>query len=288
MNSTNTSIFPRTYSDFHTQLFRHPSFTSAATRQFRRSARSLSSSIFFRVRLSFRQLADALPQIVWTARPDGFLDYYNERWYEFTGFTRRRVRRPSWKPILHPDDVQRCVETYYGCLRSGPLPDRISFQGPSDGRLSLVPRPGRAGARRTGTDHPLVRHLTDIDDRKQAEETTRFLADASAALAELTDYQSTLQKVAGLAVPFFADWCAVDMQEADGSVRRLAVTHGDPAKVQLAHELFRRYPPQPSDPHGVMKVMRTGEPEWMAMIPDSLLVERPGTRSTCESSGGWG
>ena len=113
----------------------------------------------------------------------------------------------------------------------------------------------------------------DITASKQAERTTRFLADASAALAELTDYESTLQKVASLAVPFFADWCAVDMQEADGSLRRLAVTHSDPAKVQLAHELFRRYPPRPSDPHGVMKVLRTGEPEWVAMIPDSLLAE---------------
>ena len=113
----------------------------------------------------------------------------------------------------------------------------------------------------------------DITASKQAERTTRFLADASAALAELTDYESTLQKVAGLAVPFFADWCAADMQEADGSLRRLAATHSDPAKQQLAHELVRRYPPRPSDPHGVMKVLRTGEPDWMAMIPDSLLVE---------------
>ena len=113
----------------------------------------------------------------------------------------------------------------------------------------------------------------DITASKQAERTTRFLADASAALAELTDYKSTLQKVVGLAVPFFADCCAADMQEADGSLRRLAVTHSDPAKLQLAHELFRRYPPRPSDPHGVMKVLRTGEPDWMAMIPDSLLVE---------------
>jgi len=87
----------------------------------------------------------------------------------------------------------------------------------------------------------------DITASKQAERTTRFLADASAALAELTDYKSTLQKVVGLAVPFFADWCAADMQEADGSLRRLAVTHSDPAKLQLAHELFRVYPPRPSD-----------------------------------------
>ena len=46
----------------------------------------------------------------------------------------------------------------------------------------------------------------DVTQRKRAEQTARFLADASAALAALVDYESTLQKVASLAVPYFADW----------------------------------------------------------------------------------
>jgi PAS domain S-box-containing protein len=113
----------------------------------------------------------------------------------------------------------------------------------------------------------------DVTRERQAQQTTEFLADASTALAELTDSESTLQKIAALAVPFFADWCAVDMRETGGTVRRLAVTHTHPARAQLAHELFRRYPPRPDDPHGTMKVLRTGEPEWVAAIPDSLLEE---------------
>ena len=56
----------------------------------------------------FRQLADAMPQIVWAARPDGYIDYYNERWYEFTGFS-ENYREESWKELLHPDDVERHV-----------------------------------------------------------------------------------------------------------------------------------------------------------------------------------
>ena len=69
----------------------------------------------------FRQLADAMPQIVWAARPDGFIDYYNERWYEFTGFARGAETNGehSWVPILHPDDAQRCKDTYYNCIASG-------------------------------------------------------------------------------------------------------------------------------------------------------------------------
>jgi PAS domain S-box-containing protein len=111
----------------------------------------------------------------------------------------------------------------------------------------------------------------DVTARKQAEQRTRFLADASAALAELTDYESTLRKVASLAVPFFADWCAVDMLAGDSSLRRLAVTHLDPAKEELVRELERLYPDGASDGHGIMQVVRRGNPEWALEISDSLV-----------------
>src|SRR5262245_34191994 len=58
-----------------------------------------------------------MPQIVWTARPDGYIDYYNERWYEYTGFAHGEYGQQSWEPILHPDDVQRCVDTYFSCIK---------------------------------------------------------------------------------------------------------------------------------------------------------------------------
>src|ERR1019366_7667498 len=48
----------------------------------------------------FRQLADSMPQIVWTARPDGEIDYQNRRWYEFTGLP-ETVGNDGWGQILH-------------------------------------------------------------------------------------------------------------------------------------------------------------------------------------------
>ena len=122
-----------------------------------------------------------------------------------------------------------------------------------------------------GQPEKLLAVSRDITERKQDEQTTRFLADTNAALAELTDYQSTLHKVANLAVPFFADWCAVDMLEPDGSVKRLAITHTDPIKAQLAFELDRRYPARTSDPHGAMHVLQTRKPELVTEIPRGLL-----------------
>lgn len=67
----------------------------------------------------FRQLADAMPQIVWTARADGHLDYYNERWFEFTGFDRHTFQDGSWESILHPEDVQRCYDAWHGAVELG-------------------------------------------------------------------------------------------------------------------------------------------------------------------------
>jgi PAS domain S-box-containing protein len=119
----------------------------------------------------------------------------------------------------------------------------------------------------------LVAMATDVTDRRRAERDSSFLAEASATLAALVDDRSTLQKVAGLAVPFFADWCAVDMLAGDGTLRRLAVAHIDPAKVELAHELSRRMPPDPNAATGVWAVIRSGKPELVPEITDAMLAE---------------
>jgi PAS domain S-box-containing protein len=67
----------------------------------------------------FRQLADSMPHIVWTAGPDGYIDYYNERWYEFTGFARGIYGDASWEGVLHPEDILPWRETWSGAVQSG-------------------------------------------------------------------------------------------------------------------------------------------------------------------------
>ena len=97
-----------------------------------------------------------------------------------------------------------------------------------------------------------------------------FLAQAATELASSLDYQATLARVARLAVPTFADWCAIDLVD-DGRLRRLSVAHVDPAKVQLAHDLAERYPADPDAAHGAWQVMRTGRSELIAEITDDML-----------------
>lgn len=113
---------------------------------------------------------------------------------------------------------------------------------------------------------------SDVTERKKLEESLRFLAEASRSLSLLVDYKSTLERVARLAVPNFADWCAVDLLDHEGRPQRVASAHIDPGKVELAEELHRRYPPDVDDPFGVMKVVRSGESDVATEITDEMLV----------------
>ena len=106
-----------------------------------------------------------------------------------------------------------------------------------------------------------------------AEQTARltFLAEASIELASSLNLDVTIQKVARLAVPDFADWCAIDVVR-DGRMHRLAVAHVDPEKVKLAERLQERWPPDPSIDSGAWRVVRTGKPDLIPVITDEMLV----------------
>jgi PAS domain S-box-containing protein len=107
---------------------------------------------------------------------------------------------------------------------------------------------------------------------RMAEE-RRLVADASQLLASSLDYQTTLRDVARLAVPEFADWCAIDVVGDDGKLQRLTVACADPEKAKLAEKLAQRQPPERESPHRVTRVARTGEPELIPEVSDEQLVE---------------
>jgi signal transduction histidine kinase len=94
-------------------------------------------------------------------------------------------------------------------------------------------------------------------------EAARFLAQAGATLAQVGDYHSTLERIANLAVPNFADWFGVHIREPEGVIRRLAVKHRDPVMEALVVEIYRRYPPSDGTPYGAPHVMATGEALWL-------------------------
>jgi GAF domain-containing protein len=112
-----------------------------------------------------------------------------------------------------------------------------------------------------------------IDANTAAAEAARrlgFLADASEVLARSLDYEDTLRAVADLAVPDLADWCSIELLE-DGELRRVAVSHVDPEKVELAKRFREAYPPRMDAPVGAAAVARTGTPELYESLDAQLL-----------------
>ena len=119
----------------------------------------------------------------------------------------------------------------------------------------------------------LQEHASQLEQRV-AERTYKlsFLAEASVLLTESFDYLTCLEQLAQLSVPRIADWCSIDVLEDDGSLRRLAVVHSDPAKVEYAYELQRRFPPDPNAPRGTYNVLRTGQSEMIPEITNEMLI----------------
>lgn len=99
----------------------------------------------------------------------------------------------------------------------------------------------------------------------------QFLAGASTALGSSLDYETTLRTVARLMVPALADWCALDVTDAAGGLRRLAVAHVDPRLEVQAMELAEHYPPDPDAEAGALHVLRTGKPEVYERLTDHML-----------------
>ena len=117
----------------------------------------------------YRTLAQAVPHIVWTARPDGVVDYFNQRWFEYSGCSVEQASG-SWLGILHGDDLARCRTGWENAIRSGEMLEaECRLRRASDGafRWHLC----RAVPERSPTGQILswVGTFTDIEDQKQAQ-----------------------------------------------------------------------------------------------------------------------
>ncbi|UUO07247.1 PAS domain S-box protein [Blastopirellula sp. J2-11] len=219
-----------------------------------------------------RQLADAMPHIVWSAGPDGEVDYFNNRWHQFTNFKRGADDDRNWEHLLPPDDLTAFRITWSEAVRSGSpceIEHRFFDQAKNSNRWFLtraVPVRDANGA--------VVRWFvssTDIQRQKRTEQINRFLADASACLTANLDYEATFKELARVAVPNFSDWCAVDLLDENGQPRRVALMHQDPAKVELSNRLNALHPPEQDDKFGIWNIIRNETSELLEIVTDEGL-----------------
>src|SRR3984957_7420893 len=136
------------------------------------------------LRASERDLSsiiNTIPMLAWSARPDGFCDFLNQRWLDSTGLSAEQARGPGWGAAIHPDDAKGLLDSWQMALVTGQLAEVEARMRRFDGEyrwflLRASPLRDASGkiVRWYGTN-------TDIDDRKRAEEELRrseaFLAE---------------------------------------------------------------------------------------------------------------
>ncbi|MGX7707399.1 PAS domain-containing protein [Methylobacterium sp. Gmos1] len=143
--------------------------------------------------LKFRAIAESMPQMVWSTLPDGYHDYYNPRWYEFTGMPDGSTDGEGWNAIFHPDEQPEAWRRWRHSLATGE-PYEIEYRlRRHDGVYRWVL--GRAVPirdPRTGAIERWFGTCTDIDDQVRAREILAErrealeaqVAERTAALAE--------------------------------------------------------------------------------------------------------
>lgn len=108
-------------------------------------------------------------------------------------------------------------------------------------------------------------------DGVQLRAPTSLLARASTELAAALALDEALRALASIVVPAAADWYVVDLVTEDGEIRRVAIEHEDPARVEQVRALEERYPPDPDAPQGSRHVIRTGRSELVTTLTDDVL-----------------
>jgi PAS domain S-box-containing protein len=177
------------------------------------------------IETQYRLLAEATPQIVWTAGADGATTYVNEHWTATTGMPRDAALDYGWFALVHPVDVEDLLDRWDAVRASGDDLDVECRLRREDGayRWQLV----RARARRAegGEVVEWLGTMTDVDATRRAADAMTFLADASEVLASSVEVEQTFAAVADLAVRAFADACTIHVRDRGGVPQLVAVSH---------------------------------------------------------------
>jgi PAS domain S-box-containing protein len=201
----------------------------------------------------------------------------------------------AYRSLIHPEDRDASAAVVEAAL-AGDEPFEVEHRVVlADGSMRWVRGNGRVVRDDSGVPVSMIGVSADVTERIEAEarraallaaeqearaeaEAARdrlaFLAEASEVLASSLDYKGTLSQVAHLAVPRLADWCTVDVVEDDGAMpTTVVVAHADPAKVAMADEFRRMYPPDPDSEDGTLGVIRSGQPQVIALVTDEMLMQ---------------
>jgi PAS domain S-box-containing protein len=142
----------------------------------------------WQVKRETRQLRDVIetiPAYVWSALPDGSVDFVNRRWLEFTGFSLDRALGWGWADALHPEDRARLDETWRAAIESGDAMETEARMRSADGQYRWLLFRAVPLRDRSGKIVKWYGKSTDVEDRKRAEQERERLRQLEADLAHI-------------------------------------------------------------------------------------------------------
>jgi PAS domain S-box-containing protein len=177
----------------------------------------------------FHDLTDSAPMLVWMAGLDRQRTFVNAGWLAFTGRTMADELGNGWLSAVHPADRQRCSTTLDHAFDER-QPFEMEYRlRRHDGSHRWILDIGAPHVDPDGEFLGFIGSAVDIEDRRRAGDLARLIADASVRLDETLELDETVAAAANLAIPDLADWCLIDLLEADGTFRRVAAVAADPA-----------------------------------------------------------
>lgn len=190
--------------------------------------------------VGFRTIAEAMPQLVWSATAGGVVDYFNQRWIDYTGVTLEdytHAERPTLG-VIHPDELEETWSRWKHAIASGePYEIEHRIKRGTDGTYRwflerAVPiADGRGGiARWIGT-------ATDVDEQRRSRDRLTFVCEAGSVLASSLDVRSICDALARITIERFADWCFVVLRQ-DGAAKTVSIAHKDKRLLRYV-EAFR-------------------------------------------------
>jgi len=148
-----------------------------------------------------RSILDLIPGVVWTALPDGSIDYANQYWLTYTGLTLEETLGTGWASKVHPDDLPRVIEQWTGALESG-IPVEVDYRlrRAEDGAYRWFLAQSRPVRDQEGRIIKWFGMLTAIEDQKQSEKAlerqnalVRLLHRVTVAAYEAVTFEDALQ-----------------------------------------------------------------------------------------------
>jgi PAS domain S-box-containing protein len=221
--------------------------------------------------LRYRSLVEATAAIVWNTPASGEFESEQPQWSAFTGQSFDQLKGRGWLDAVHPEDRQH-TSAVWAHARNNCVVYQVEHRlRRRDGQYRYMAVRAAPIIDDFGAVREWIGIHTDVTEQRRAEQSSRFLAQASEMLHSSMDYSAALSNVAKLIVPAIADWCAFDLAGAHGSVRRVAVHHSDPLKLQAVRELHKEHPPRMDEGPGLSQVLRDGRPQfWPDLRPEQI------------------